>query len=323
MYQNDYNQIRTMNITMSVNEILNQLYEGIIQLDENFQRSLRWSNDKQSLFIDSLINNYPIPSLFFYEEEYNMYTIIDGIQRLIAISNYIFKKNYTKNNLTHYGRKFEELSEVDKKRLLNARIPITIIAYMDNSQEVITDIFYRLNIGGSSLNNQELRNRMFAGELLDQVELLSEKNCWRSIYRSQVSNRYRDYELILKFFTAIDRKFGMYKASDSINHFLQENRFNQTIADEYSSVFLETIDFVRNSLGDEALIINNRFSIALYDTLFIPLGFLITEGKQISNINEKYVHIMDVVYEGRLKGRRTDQRIAIGYRILMGEHYEF
>lgn len=113
MYRENYNPIKTMNITMSVSEILNQLQEKIITFDENLERSVRWTESKQSLFLDSLMNDYPVPNLFFYEEEYNRYTIIDGIQRLISLYYFAFD---------HYNKKIWSLfKNIHLKNLVSTR----------------------------------------------------------------------------------------------------------------------------------------------------------------------------------------------------------
>ncbi|MEK4053016.1 DUF262 domain-containing protein [Paenibacillus sp. FSL F4-0087] len=326
MYRENYNPIKTMNITMSVSEILNQLQEKIITFDENLERSVRWTESKQSLFLDSLMNDYPVPNLFFYEEEYNRYTIIDGIQRLISLYYFAFDHYNKKNMVTFQKHTFKELSEHEKNKFLMARIPVTIVAYMENSQDVITDIFYRLNIGGESLTSQELRNRMFAGDMLKEIEILSEHYLWKNLYRGSKNDRYRDYELILKFFTVMDKHFRhitTYKSNDEIDHFLQDNRFNNNKAQSYRQLFLNTLDFVEGRLGSEVLIQNGRFSLALYDAFIIPIGLLIRDDIRVDNLNESFNRLTEMVSRGEMKGRKTSQRINIGYKILSGDLYEF
>jgi Protein of unknown function DUF262. len=323
MYRENYNPIKTLNITMSVSEILNQLKEKIITFDENLERSLRWTKYKQSLFLDSLMNDYPMPNLFFYEEEYNKYAIIDGIQRLMTLYYFALENYNQRNFLKFQGSAFKDLSDYDKKKFLMARIPVTIVAYMENSQDVITDIFYRLNIGGESLTSQELRNRMFAGDMLKEIEMISEHYLWRKLYRGSRNDRYRDYELILKFFTVIDKHFTVYKSNDEIDHFLQHNRFDYNKAQRYGQLFLNTLEFAEKHLGNELVTQNGRFSLALYDAFIIPIGLFIRDGISIYNLNESFSKISELVIRGKLKGRRTSQRINIGYKILSGDLDEF
>ncbi|WP_017814772.1 DUF262 domain-containing protein [Paenibacillus shenyangensis] len=323
MYKENYNPIKTMNITMSVSEILNQLKEKIIAFDENLERSLRWTEYKQNLFLDSLMNDYPMPSLFFYEEEYNTYTIIDGIQRLITLYYFSLKDYSYRNALNFQGNTFENLSNYDRQKFLMARIPVTIVAYMENSQDVITDIFYRLNIGGESLNNQELRNRMFAGDMLKEIEMISEHHLWRSMYRGSRKDRYKDYELILKFFTIMDKHSTMYKSNDEIDQFLQYNRFDHNKARKYGQLFLNTLEFIENNLENESITQNGRFSLALYDAFVIPTGLFIRDDIKIYNLRESFSRVSQLVIRGELKGRRTSQRVNIGCKILGGDTYEF
>ena len=53
-----------------------------------YQRRKRWNAVRQSLLIESLLMNIPVPPLFLYENEYNCYEVMDGQQRISAIRDF-------------------------------------------------------------------------------------------------------------------------------------------------------------------------------------------------------------------------------------------
>ena len=58
------------------------------KLDPEFQRRHRWDNTKKSRLIESFIINVPVPPVFLYEVGYAKYEVMDGLQRLSAISDF-------------------------------------------------------------------------------------------------------------------------------------------------------------------------------------------------------------------------------------------
>lgn len=61
-----------------------------------FQRGLRWDEDKENTFIDSLTHNYPVGSLLFYKttkDDIEYYTLIDGLQRGNTIKKFMQNPN--------------------------------------------------------------------------------------------------------------------------------------------------------------------------------------------------------------------------------------
>lgn len=76
-------------ITYGLSELINMQRAGEIKIRPDYQRLFRWNRDQQSLFIESLILEIPIPPIFFYENEDGKWELLDGLQRLSTIIKFM------------------------------------------------------------------------------------------------------------------------------------------------------------------------------------------------------------------------------------------
>src|SRR6266550_2344825 len=79
-------KIRSRPLELSFNELLDMHKNKELIIDPEYQRLFRWSEGKQSRFIESLILEMPIPPIYVIELTEGIYELIDGLQR---ISSYL------------------------------------------------------------------------------------------------------------------------------------------------------------------------------------------------------------------------------------------
>ena len=73
-------------LDMSFGELLNMYKEGELIINPEYQRAFRWDKNLQSAFIESILLDLPIPSIFVYSTvEDNTYELLDGLQRLSTV----------------------------------------------------------------------------------------------------------------------------------------------------------------------------------------------------------------------------------------------
>lgn len=78
--------------------------DGEVDLSPSYQREFSWTNDKQDLFIDSVVNNYIIPPIILIKlnkKSKHRYECMDGQHRLTVLKHYIEGKPINKNS-PHY-----------------------------------------------------------------------------------------------------------------------------------------------------------------------------------------------------------------------------
>lgn len=151
----------------NVETIISRLNNGRIIIPDYQRDAEQWDRRKESLFIESLLNNLTTPAVFFLEDpDTASIEVIDGQQRLNTIlkySNDDFKLeagddiNYLSPQSVHYsGKKFSELPS--KFKTVFNDYPVTII-YLPPRLELGTklEIFRRINEGGTPLTAQDIR----------------------------------------------------------------------------------------------------------------------------------------------------------------------
>lgn len=140
-------------------------------LQPEYQRRLRWDNRNKSRLIESFIMNVPVPPVFLYEKELGRFEVMDGQQRLNAISDF-FSGRFALEGLEIWpalnGRNYGALPPLVRRGLDRAKISaITLMSdnssATEDSLDLRAQVFERLNTGGERLNQQELRNSLYSG----------------------------------------------------------------------------------------------------------------------------------------------------------------
>lgn len=170
---------------MSVGEIINMYKDGDLLINPDFQRLFRWEIGQKSKLIESLLLGIPLPSIFVFEREDSKWELIDGLQRISTLLEFmgLLKKPgsnelatpsilvatsylpsladtvWEKSNRIPEApiKQQVELSKVLQLSIRRSRLSVEILKRpSDNSTKF--DLFQRLNAGGTPANPQELRN---------------------------------------------------------------------------------------------------------------------------------------------------------------------
>lgn len=149
---------------------------GDLNLHPDFQRNLVWDNFRKSRLIESILLRIPLPMFYFSQDDDGVLSVVDGLQRLSAIYEFMENKLVLKdleyldncNNKTYN----KEENRIDDKyvRWFNMTQIVVNVIDPQSPPKVKYDIFRRINTGGRPLNAQELRNCLAGNGLRDTLK---------------------------------------------------------------------------------------------------------------------------------------------------------
>ncbi|MBN1639135.1 MAG: DUF262 domain-containing protein [Ignavibacteriales bacterium] len=230
-------KLETASYDYSVDFLYNHIRNGKIILEVPFQRRFIWKNDKCSRLIESLIMNVPIPPIYLSEEKDGKWLVIDGLQRLSAITSF-YQNEYFLVDLEIVkelnGMKYKDLPPRAKSLLSDGMLRIIVIK-QESHPDIKFDIFMRLNNGAVNLNDQELRNCLYRGKIIELAKKLANNEQYLSILNTDKPDpRFADVEYILRYFAFsenVKNKDGHYyvegystSIKSFINNYLENNK---------------------------------------------------------------------------------------------------
>jgi hypothetical protein len=225
LIDNDLNTLLNQNIKVysrdwTIQTIYDQITRGNIDLNPKFQRRNAWDDQRRSLLIESLLLDLPVPEIVLAEnhEIKDTFIVLDGKQRLLTILGFIDhdKTKYwttpklvgleIKNNLN--GKTYQNMIESpdlmsERRAFDNASIRCTVI-FNQQSDDLLYQIFYRLNVSTVPLCMQELRQALRRGHFSNfLMEITNDANNLQPIHHvlglDEPDKRLLDAEIILKF----------------------------------------------------------------------------------------------------------------------------
>lgn len=143
--------------TLTIKELYEKINDGKITSDIALQREIVYGNEKQSLVIDSVLKDIPLPAFYFWKNDDDSYEVLDGKQRIEAI------KKFKQNNLTYNDKIWKEIDTETQDKINNTEL--TIIECSGDELKK-REIFKRINTLGVPLSQYEVLNGLYNGEYL-------------------------------------------------------------------------------------------------------------------------------------------------------------
>lgn len=241
---------------LSVANLRDMVARGDLVANKGYQRSPGlWPNAARSYFIDTILEGYPFPKIYFHEyldrKSKKVRTeIVDGQQRITTILDFLNDKfALGKNSSIYAGLRFSDLDEGIQDAFLFYTVSTDVIR--DAGGVEILQMFRRMNAYTLPLNAAEKRHSEFFGEfkdmvtrVLDRTSLLSE---WE-IFTTRQIVRMADAAFIADLVLAMQE--GVVSTSDAKLHSLYK-KFDSSFpqAEKFESALEEIFKVIAQDLS--------------------------------------------------------------------------
>ena len=143
-------------------------FSGLLNIRPNFQREFVYNDKNRNAVINSVRAQLPLGIMYWSANHAGLlsgkkttYELIDGQQRIISICEYV------NGEFSVAYKFFHNLSEDEQNAILNYPL---IVYVCEGDEKDRLAWFKTINIAGSPLNDQELRNATYTGPWLEDAK---------------------------------------------------------------------------------------------------------------------------------------------------------
>ena len=273
--------IRTDDYSMSIGELASLYENGEVDIHPEFQRFFRWDEYQKTRFVESIMLGIPIPPIFVSQRDDGVWDVVDGLQRLSTIYQFMgmlkdgdgellprLVLEKTKHLPSLEGKRWEDVENPNSsfevaQRLYFKRAKLHVSIILRESDEFAKyELFQMINTGGSQLSDQEMRNcilvqrnpRMY--EWLDDLAHYDNFIQCTVLTQRALEERY-DQELVLRFITLRQVEKDELSTVGDVGEYLMAKMVERADSPSFnyaeeSSAFRTTFDILHGSTGENS-----------------------------------------------------------------------
>jgi len=324
---------------ITIKQLYDMVVDAIIDIAPEYQRHFVWQEKRQSQLIESIFLGIPVPSLFLATNKDSTWEVIDGLQRLMTIINYVGKKEDKIKKIDAYRKKLR-IEGLDKMNTINGLVfeelprsiqikfltrPIKITVLNDRSDfDVRYDLFERLNTGGITLHPQEIRNCIFIGKFKDFIIECSKNKDYLNVVKLSRNAQKTGIleELVLKFFAYYeDRDLFVHSVKNFLNDYMEKKTVKFSNEEDLKRIFESTFKIINDILPDGIVRGNrkNTTPLILFEAISIGVADLFSDNKEVDSA--KLSLLLDDDELKKLTTGATNSRNKLNDRINYVKHY--
>ena len=285
-----------------VQQLITMIESGAINVAPAYQRQFRWDKTRRSHLIESVLLGVPVPSLFMAANKDGTWELVDGVQRLSTIVQFAGTQEARAKldlqkplTLDHLGKlsqfnkvAFDDLPESLKLQFRHR--PLKVITLSDKSDLVVRfDLFERLNTGGVTLTNQEIRACIYRGEFAAFLDRMARtQNFVETVKLTQAQEHDGTRaECVLRFFAFL---YGYQKFRHSVVEFLNDYMEKASKKFDYAAneqLFEETFECLSQALpnGIVRSLTRRLTPLNLFEAVSVGAALALREQGRINAIN--------------------------------------
>jgi hypothetical protein len=267
-------EVRTESLDLSFGEIANMSKNKELIIQPEYQRLFRWSPEQRSRLIESVLLELPIPQVFVIENADGVFELIDGLQRISSVLQFIEPSAIGLDALELQGcdiigalnkKTYSDLPLSLKLRLKRSTVR-TIVIKRQSKSFLRYEMFKRLNTGGELLSPQEIRNcssRMLGADgekfysFLQELSRIQPFMSTTATLAPQDVEQKANEELVLRFFATKNAREQFHgNVRDWLDSFM-ESVLLKRVAFDYGkerAIFTDLFSEIYSKLGDSAFV---------------------------------------------------------------------
>lgn len=284
-----------------------------------YQRRSRWDEERQSKLIESFIINIPVPPIFLYERAFNSYEVMDGQQRITAISDF-YQNRFKLKGLDLWpelnGFAYRDLPNKIRAGLDRRSISSIVLlkeSAPDEEEAVFLRqlVFERLNTGGIKLERQEIRNSLSHGpfnEMLYELARLPRfREIWNlpafteeelsnhklPIYENSFFKTMEDIEVVLRFFALRHMKYYRYGIQGFLDlYMVRSKQFTPEDITFLADLYRKTLECAYGLYGEHIFRLYSKEKWSekpvkgMYDAVMVSLSECVNDFGRLLNRKE-------------------------------------
>lgn len=334
--------IRVDTKPFSIHQVIEMIQAEDIDLSPDFQREFVWLDiTRKSRLIESLLLRIPLPVFYLAQDEDGRFRVVDGVQRLTVIRDFVNNKFKLKNleYLTDCEGKWyknesrpssDNLEQIYVRRIDQTQLFFNIID-PQTPEKVKYDIFRRINTGGKSLNRQEIRNCLERPHTRNFIKKLAQSTEFLTATRHSISpTRMADNDIVLRFiaFYLLDHNLygqGTYKGDMDTYLDHTADLLNKLSLDKLEKIEIAFKQAMVNAyylFGDRAFRKANYINKSLFLSWTRVLCDVSIEELKSKNANERLLKNLEKeinsndIYNGALSMATNDvKNVELSYMV--------
>ena len=147
-------------------------YGGLLDIRPPYQREFIYNDNEQQAVINTVLHDFPLNVMYWVKRSDDAecpYEVMDGQQRTLSLCQYVA------NVFAVDFKTFDNQPADTRKKILDYKLTVYVC---EGEESEKLEWFKTINIAGKPLNEQEIRNAVYAGPFVsDAKKHFSKTNC--------------------------------------------------------------------------------------------------------------------------------------------------
>ena len=160
-----------------------------LDIRPEYQREFVYKEKQQQAVINSILNGFPLNTMYFVDRQDGSYEVLDGQQRILSICHFL-NGNFaclipSKTSVGLFNTlNYNNLPKEKREQILDYELEVYVC---NGTDEERMDWFQTINIAGATLTRQEILNAIYHGKWLNKCKETITK------HNSSVMRKYGKY----------------------------------------------------------------------------------------------------------------------------------